>query len=107
MTAGVATGNLALALNSYIFRINTDATTGLATSVSYYDAAGNVHVQPGKVIYRAGDHELMPGIFVGQVHPPKAGGNPDDLFTVEKIVPGEQAAGTVADTGCKMMMPAT
>jgi gluconate 2-dehydrogenase alpha chain len=51
VTAGVATGNLNLALNSYIFRINTDPTTGLATSVSYYDAAGNIHVQPGKTIF--------------------------------------------------------
>jgi gluconate 2-dehydrogenase alpha chain len=51
VTAGVATGKLSLALNSYIFRINTNPTTGLATSVSYYDAAGNVHVQPGTVIF--------------------------------------------------------
>ena len=51
VTAGVATGNLSLALNSYIFRINVNQTTGLATSVSYYDAAGNVHVQPGAVIF--------------------------------------------------------
>ncbi len=51
VTAGVATGKLSLALNSYIFRINTDPVSGLATSVSYYDAAGNVHVQPGKVIF--------------------------------------------------------
>jgi gluconate 2-dehydrogenase alpha chain len=51
VTAGIATGKLSLALNSYIYRINTDPTTGLATSVSYYDAAGNVHVQPGTVIF--------------------------------------------------------
>ncbi len=50
VTAGVATGNLSLALNSYIFRINLDQTTGLATGVSYYDPAGNVHVQPAAVI---------------------------------------------------------
>ena len=42
----------------------------------------------------------MPNIFVGQVHPPK--GNPDNVFTVAALVPGEQAAGPVADTGCKM-----
>ena len=33
------TGNFTMSLNSYIFRINTDSSTGLATSVSYYDAA--------------------------------------------------------------------
>ena len=46
----------------------------------------------------------MPNIFVGQVHPP-TGGNPDDVFTVETLVPGEQAAGSVEDTGCKMQPP--
>jgi branched-chain amino acid transport system substrate-binding protein len=64
-----------------------------------------VALQPGKVFYRAGDHELMPNIFVGQAHPPE-GGNPDNVFKVEALVPGEQAAGTVADTGCKMVHPA-
>ena len=45
----------------------------------------------------------MANIFVGQVHTPK--GNPDDVFTVAELVPGEQAAGSVADTGCKMVGP--
>jgi branched-chain amino acid transport system substrate-binding protein len=56
------------------------------------------------VRYRAGDHELMPNIFVGEAHPPKSGA--DDVFTVAALVPGEQAAGSVADTGCKMVEPA-
>jgi branched-chain amino acid transport system substrate-binding protein len=66
-----------------------------------------VALQPGKVRYRAGDHQLMPNIFVGQMHPAPAGGNADDLYTIEKPTPGEQAAGTVADTGCHMTFPAT
>jgi len=45
----------------------------------------------------------MPNIFVGETHPPKA--NPDDVFTVGSLVPGEQAAGTVEETGCKMAQP--
>jgi len=45
----------------------------------------------------------MPNIFVGEMHPPK--GNPDDVFTVGSLVPGEQAAGTVEETGCKMAQP--
>jgi branched-chain amino acid transport system substrate-binding protein len=64
----------------------------------------DVALQPGKIRYRAGDHELMPNIFVGNVHPPKDG--PDDVFTVAQLVPGEEAAGTVEDTGCKMVHPA-
>jgi branched-chain amino acid transport system substrate-binding protein len=64
----------------------------------------DVALQAGKVIYRKGDHELMPSIFVGQVHPPKSG--PDDVFTIEVAVPGAEAAGPVEDTGCKMTHPA-
>jgi branched-chain amino acid transport system substrate-binding protein len=63
----------------------------------------DVALQPGPVRYRAGDHELMANIFVGEVHPPK--GDPSDVFTVAALVPGEQAAGSVADTGCKMQQP--
>jgi branched-chain amino acid transport system substrate-binding protein len=64
----------------------------------------DVALQPGKVRYRAGDHELMPNIFVGEVHTPKSG--PDDVFTTAALVPGEVAAGTVEETGCKMTHPA-
>ncbi len=62
-----------------------------------------VALQKGKVTYREGDHELMPSIFVGQVHPPQGG--PANVFTVADIVPGDQAAGPVSDSGCKMAWP--
>lgn len=64
----------------------------------------DVALQPGTVRYRKGDHELMPNIFVGSAHPPD--GNPDNVFKVEALVPGEQAAGPAEDTGCKMVHPA-
>jgi branched-chain amino acid transport system substrate-binding protein len=76
----------------------------LAKAMEDMELPPDVALQPGKVRYRAGDHELMPNIFVGEVHSPKSG--PDDVFTVETLVPGEQAAGSVADTGCKMEQPA-
>jgi branched-chain amino acid transport system substrate-binding protein len=63
----------------------------------------DVALQAGKAFYRAGDHELMCDIFVGDMHPPKSG--PDDVFTVTSVVSGEKAAGPVADTGCKMVHP--
>jgi branched-chain amino acid transport system substrate-binding protein len=58
----------------------------------------------GKSFFRAGDHQLMTDIFVGDVHPP-ANGNPDDIFTIGSTVPGEKAAGSVESTGCKMVHP--
>ena len=42
--------------------------------------------------------------YVAPAHPPKS--DPSDVFTTSALVPGEQAAGTVADTGCKMSEPA-
>jgi gluconate 2-dehydrogenase alpha chain len=49
--AAISTGNFTMALNSYVFRIDTDPSTGMATGARYYDAAGNIHVQPAKVVY--------------------------------------------------------
>ncbi len=77
----------------------------LAMAMEGMELPPDVALQEGKIIYRAGDHQLMSNLFVGDVHPP-ASGNPDDVFTVTSVVPGEQAAGPVADTGCKMTHPA-
>jgi branched-chain amino acid transport system substrate-binding protein len=77
----------------------------LAKAMEGMELPPDVALQPGKVFYRAGDHELMPNIFVGDVHPPK-GSNPDDVFTVTALVPGEKAAGPVSETGCKIVYPA-
>src|SRR5215472_10563993 len=75
----------------------------LAKALEDLELPPEVALQPGKVRYRAGDHELMPNIFVGEVHTPKSG--PEDVFTVAALVSGEEAAGSVADTGCKMVQP--
>ena len=75
----------------------------LALALEDLELPPDVALQPGTVRYRAGDHELMPNIFVGEVHQRKSGA--DDVFTVNVLVPGEEAAGSVADTGCKMVRP--
>ncbi len=62
-----------------------------------------VALQSGKIVFREGDHQLMSGVFVGQVHPPQ--GDPANVFTVASIVPGEEADGPVSETGCKMTWP--
>ena len=46
----------------------------------------------------------MSDIYVGQMHPPE--GDPDNLYTIAATVPGEQAAGPVESTGCKIVWPA-
>jgi gluconate 2-dehydrogenase alpha chain len=46
----LTTGKFDMRLGTYAFRIDTDST-GKATQVRYYDAAGNVHVQPTKAVF--------------------------------------------------------
>ncbi len=73
----------------------------LAMAMEGMELPPDVALQPGKVFYRAGDHQLMPNIFVGEAHPPE-GTIPPTCSRWETLVPGEQAAGSVADTGiCK------
>jgi branched-chain amino acid transport system substrate-binding protein len=76
----------------------------LAKALSGFKLPPEIAMQPGAPEYRAGDHELMSTVFVGEAHPPK--GDPDNMFTVKSPVPGEKAAGTVESTGCKMQWPA-
>jgi branched-chain amino acid transport system substrate-binding protein len=76
----------------------------LARALSGFKLPPQVALQPGAPEFRAGDHELMSTVFVGEAHPPK--GDPDNMFTVKDLVPGAQAAGPVEETGCKMQWPA-
>ena len=62
----------------------------------------NVALQPGRVYYRKEDHQLLTGVFVGRV---RQGQDPDDLFEVVRVVPGEEAAPDPRDTGCRIVYP--
>jgi branched-chain amino acid transport system substrate-binding protein len=83
---------------------NTLDAVKLAHGVSGFKLPPQVALQPEAPEYRAGDHELMSTVFVGEAHPPQ--GDPDNMFTVKNLVPGAQAAGSVEDTGCKLQWPA-
>src|SRR6516165_3761688 len=76
----------------------------LAHALSGFKLPPEVALQPNAPAYRAGDHELMSTVFVGEAHPPQ--GDPDNMFTVKNPVAGEKAAGSVEDTGCKIQWPA-
>ncbi len=65
----------------------------LAKALSGFKLPPEIALQPGAPEYRAGDHELMSTVFVGEAHPPK--GDPDNMFTIRNPVPGEKAAGSV------------
>jgi gluconate 2-dehydrogenase alpha chain len=49
--AATASGNFTMALNSFVFRLDVDPGTKTVTGARYYDASGNVHLQPAKVFY--------------------------------------------------------
>jgi branched-chain amino acid transport system substrate-binding protein len=53
--------------------------------------------------YRAGDHQLMPTLYVGNAV--EKGPQPEDLFHVDELVMGVDAALPVADTGCHLKWP--
>jgi branched-chain amino acid transport system substrate-binding protein len=84
--------------------------TKLARAMGDFKLPPEVALMPGQVRYRAGDHQLMSPVFAGEVHPPK--GDAADpyskyrIFTTGALVPGEKAAGTVEETGCKLQWPA-
>jgi len=66
----------------------------------------DVALMPGTFGYRAGDHQLMSSVMVGEARNPPPGDNPDDLFKVTALVPGEKAALPVDESGCTLRYPA-
>jgi branched-chain amino acid transport system substrate-binding protein len=75
----------------------------LAKALQGFKLPPEVAMQPHQPFYRAGDHELMSTVFVGEVHAPQ--GDPANVFTIRATVPGEQAAGPVEATGCSIAFP--
>jgi len=63
-----------------------------------------VGLMPDQPFYRAGQNQLIPNLFVG--HAQAKGSDPEDLFKVTEVVKGVDAAGTLEETGCKMVWPA-
>ncbi|HZD91551.1 MAG TPA: ABC transporter substrate-binding protein [Pseudolabrys sp.] len=76
----------------------------LAKGLEGFELPPEVALMPDKVYYRAGDHQLMPDLYVG--HAVEKGATPEDLFHVDKIVKGDEAALPVSETGCHIKYPA-
>jgi branched-chain amino acid transport system substrate-binding protein len=83
---------------------STDAVK-LARALGDLELPPEVKLQPNKVYYRGGDHQLMTSAFVGEA---LAGGkgDPEDLFRVDQVVAGDKTAPSVAETGCSLQWPA-
>jgi branched-chain amino acid transport system substrate-binding protein len=64
-----------------------------------------IKLQPNKVHFRGGDHQLMLSAFIGELLQ-QGDGDPENLFKVSNIVSGDSVAPPVSETGCTMQMPA-
>jgi branched-chain amino acid transport system substrate-binding protein len=62
-----------------------------------------IKLQPNKVYFRPGDHQLMSSEFPGEILPD---GKYPHMFKVADIVAGDKIALPVKDTGCKLDYPA-
>src|SRR6476620_2949010 len=77
----------------------------LATALEDFELPDDVKLQPNKCYYRKGDHQLMTSAFVGEAQS-KGKDDPEDLYRVDEVVPGDKTAPAVEETGCKVQWPA-
>jgi branched-chain amino acid transport system substrate-binding protein len=80
-------------------------TEGIKVAKALEDLAlpPEIALMPDKTVFRAGDHQLIGDLFVGNAQP--KGKVDDDLFNVTRVVKGTDAAVSVEETGCKMAYP--
>jgi branched-chain amino acid transport system substrate-binding protein len=76
----------------------------LAKALEGFKLPPEVGLMPDAPFYRAGDHQLMPDLYVGHAVSTGESG-PEDLFHVDEIVKGVNAALPVGETGCKIKWP--
>jgi branched-chain amino acid transport system substrate-binding protein len=72
--------------------------TKLARALEGFKLPPEIALMPDTPFYRAGDHQLMPNLYVG--HAVAQGPQPDDLFHVDSVVKGVDVALPVDQTGC-------
>jgi branched-chain amino acid transport system substrate-binding protein len=77
----------------------------LAQALGDMELPPEVKLQPNKVYYRKGDHQLMTSAFVGEAQA-KGESDPEDLFKVDNIIEGDKTSPPVAETGCTLQWPA-
>jgi branched-chain amino acid transport system substrate-binding protein len=77
----------------------------LAKALGNFELAPEIKLQPNKCYYRAGDHQLMTSAFVGEAVS-QGKDDPQDLFRVDQVIPGDKTAPPEKQTGCKLQWPA-
>src|SRR3954468_15666231 len=77
----------------------------LAAALENFELPDDVKLQPNKCYYRKGDHQLMTSAFVGEAQS-NGKDDPEDLYRVDEVVPGDKTAPAVEETGCALQWPA-
>ncbi len=95
----VATWTCALVANQE----KTMDAVRLARALEGFKLPPEIALMPNDPFYRAGDHQLMPSLYVG--HAVAQGAAPDDLFQVDEVVKGTEVAPPVDATGCHLKWP--
>jgi branched-chain amino acid transport system substrate-binding protein len=93
---------------SYALVANSEKTIDsfkLARALGDMELPPEVKLQPNKCYYRSGDHQLMTSAFIGEAQS-KGADDPEDLFKVDTIVPGDNTSPPVSETGCTLHWPA-
>ena len=85
--------------------VGTTGRVSVAKALSDMELPPEIKMQPNKVYFRGGDHQLMLSAFIGELMQ-KGDGDPENLFKVNHIVSGDTDAPPVSETGCTMQMPA-
>jgi branched-chain amino acid transport system substrate-binding protein len=75
----------------------------LSRALQGYALPADVALGSGHTFFRDRDHQLMSTVLVGEVHPPRD--DAFDVFTARAAVNGEQAAGPIEATACRLAFP--
>ncbi|MEO6959781.1 MAG: ABC transporter substrate-binding protein [Burkholderiaceae bacterium] len=76
----------------------------MAKALDGMELPPEVGLMPNLPFYRANQHQLIGSVYVGHAQA-KGPGGADDLFHVDKVIDGKEVAGTVEESGCKMVWP--
>ena len=77
----------------------------MAKAMQGFKLPPEVSLMPDGAFYRDGENQLIPDLYVGHAQS-KGASDPEDLFVVDEVIKGQNIAGTLEDTGCKMTWPA-
>ncbi len=95
-----ATWTCALAANS----AKSLEAIKMAKALQGFHLPPEVALMPDGAYFRENQNQLIPNLFVGNAQASGSGGE-EDLFKVTQVVKGDEVAGTLEETGCKMEWP--